>query len=289
MVVGDAMLDVVVRPLAPLAPTSDTPASVRVLRGGSGANLAVALRAASDAVEVVFAGIAGDDAAAMIVRRDLEGSGVVAHLASGEGSTGVLVSLVGEGGERAMMTERGVNGQLTFDHVAGLFDDSLVHLHVSGYTVLDEATRELVPRLLESALSHGATTSVDVCSVGPLRDLGPVVFARATSAATILFANEEEALVLAGDVDVHDALATLSRQWDEVIITRGPQGAVASVGADVVTAPARGADVVDTTGAGDAATGTYLAHRLAGADQATALRSAMGAAAHVVRGLGSRG
>ena len=42
VVVGDAMLDVVVRPSASVAPTSDTPSRVRVGRGGAAANLAVA-------------------------------------------------------------------------------------------------------------------------------------------------------------------------------------------------------------------------------------------------------
>jgi ribokinase len=290
VVVGDAMLDVVVRPLAPFAPTSDTPARVRVLRGGSGANLAVALRAAAaGTLDIVFAGIVGRDAAALIVRADLEESGVVAHLASAEGSTGVVVSLVGDVGERAMMTERGVNGELVFEHVADVLDESLVHLHVSGYTVLDAATRVLVTRLLEAAAASGATTSVDVCSVGPLVTLGPATFAAAIREATMLFANEEEALVLSGGDDVDVALEILSRQWREVVITRGARGALARRGEEVVTAAARSDDVVDTTGAGDSATGTYLAHRLAGDDLETSLRYAMDAAARVVRGLGSQG
>src|SRR5665647_2003712 len=66
---------------------------------------------------------------------------VVARCATTDGATGVVVSLVGDGGERAMMTERGVNAELTFAHVAGMFDSSLVHLHISGYTALDERTR----------------------------------------------------------------------------------------------------------------------------------------------------
>jgi sugar/nucleoside kinase (ribokinase family) len=290
VIVGDAMLDVVVRPLAAFAPTSDMPASVRVVRGGSGANLAVAIRAVTaQALDVVFAGVVGHDAAAQIVRRDLEESGVVAHLSSLEGSTGVVVSLVGDTGERAMLTERGVNGELTFEHVVDLFDEHLVHVHVSGYTVLDVATRVLVPRLLDAATARGATTSVDVCSVGPLMVVGPATFALAVRSATMLFANEEEALVLSGDGDVEDALETLSRQWREVVITRGPLGALACRDGETVTVAAQRAEVVDTTGAGDSATGTYLAHRLAGEDVPTALTFAMAAAARVVRGLGSRG
>lgn len=284
------MLDVVVRPVTPVAPTSDTPARVRVGRGGSAANLAVALRAAvSGSIEVCFVGVVGDDTAARLVRDDLEGAGVVAHLRALAGATGVVVALVGERGERAMLTERGVNGQLRYEDVEASMDDSLVHLHVSGYTILDPGTREMVPRLLTLAHSLGATTSIDVCSAGPLRVVGPAVFQSVASGSTMLFANEEEAVLLSGEGDVAGALGRLSQDWSEVVVTRGARGAMAVSGGEIVTVPARVEHVVDTTGAGDSATGTYLAHRLRGADVTTSLARAMEAAAHVVGGLGSRG
>lgn len=290
LVIGDAMLDVVVRPVAPFAPTSDTPARVRVGRGGSGANLAVALRAAiGDSFEVTFAGSAGNDAAAHIVAADLEECGVHAHLATTDGVTGVVVSLVGKEGERAMMTERGVNAELQYGHVADLFDTSLAHLHVSGYTVLDDHSRSLVPRFIEAASALGATTSIDVCSVGPLTSVGPENFMAAATGATMLFANEEEALVLSDENGVEGALDALASRWREVVITRGPKGAVVRRDAETFSASASVGDIVDTTGAGDSATGTYLAHRLLGADIETALHYAMVAAARVVQGLGSRG
>ena len=43
LVIGDVMLDVVVKPMTAVAPTSDTPARIRLSRGGSAANMAVAL------------------------------------------------------------------------------------------------------------------------------------------------------------------------------------------------------------------------------------------------------
>jgi ribokinase len=290
LVIGDAMLDVVVRPLAPVAPTSDTPSRVRVGRGGSAANLAVALRlAAGDEFEVVFAGIAGEDAAAHIVRSDLEESGVIAHLSTAPGATGVVVSLVDTNGERAMMTERGVNGELELRHVSMLFDDSLIHVHVSGYTALDERTRVLVHELWSRATAVGASTSIDVCSVGPLLQMGVGAFTQSALGATILFANEEEALVLSGESDVERALLTLGARWREVVVTRGAQGAMVRHDEEDFIVPALAGDVVDTTGAGDSATGTYLAHRLMGVDVTTALTHAMEAGARVVGRLGSRG
>jgi sugar/nucleoside kinase (ribokinase family) len=135
----------------------------------------------------------------------------------------------------------------------------------------------------------GATTSIDVCSVEPLRHVGVEHFTGAARGATMIFANQEEALVLAGANDVHAALESLANTWSEVVVTRGAYGALARHGGRDYSSHVRVEVVVDTTGAGDCATGTYLAARLAGADVATSLHGAMRAAALVVDGLGSRG
>ena len=288
LVVGDVMLDVVVRPLAPRAPTSDTPSLVRLSRGGSAANVAVALAAGADH-DVTYVGAGGDDAAVDIFTADLTRAGVAADLERVPGATGVVVALVGDTGERSMLTDRGVNSSLSEGHVLAAMERGCDHLHLSGYVVLDTATRPLAVRVLEEATSRGISTSLDVCSVGPLREMGVAEFLDVARRSDVLIANEEEACALAGESDVSSALATLGSQWREVVVTRGAQGAVAWETGHVVQVPVRSVEVVDTTGAGDAATGAYLARRLDGDDVAAALAASMDAAAEVVGGLGSRG
>jgi ribokinase len=287
LVVGDAMLDVIVQPTAPLAPTSDTPANVRMSRGGAAANVAVAL--ASYGHEVVYVGVIGDDVFGAVFSADLERSGVRAQLAVAPGATGVVVALVSPDGQRAMMTDRGVNGLLEFDSVRAALDGSYDHLHLSGYTLLDARTRAAGTSALSLARERGMTTSVDVCSVGPLATVGATTFLDPAAGATMLFANEEEALLLSDTVDVDDATSWLSRRFDEVLVTRGREGAIAMKGAHVWREKSSSLEVLDTTGAGDAASGAYLAARLEGRDEPVALARAMERAATVVRGLGSRG
>ena len=155
--------------------------------------------------------------------------------------------------------------------------------------MLDPRTRPLVTTLLAMARDAGVSSSVDVCSVEPLRQLGAELFIAAASGASMVFANEEEALVLSGAEDVEAALTMLASRWDEVLVTRGSRGALVRRQERTWSAPAVHTDAVDTTGAGDCATGTYLAGRLAGDDVGECLRRAMDAAAEVVAGLGSRG
>ncbi len=286
-VLGDAMIDVVVVPREPLAPTSDTASAVRLGRGGSAANLAVALRRVGH--DVSYFAVVGDDLPGEMVRRDLEAHGVGAHLERAEGPTGIVVAFVGADGQRSMFTDRGVNAELGEATVSALAASDFAHLHVSGYTLLDERSRPHGVHALEAARRRGATTSVDVCSVGPLARVGPADFLAAATGATWHFANEEEAQALAGAPDVAAALVVLADIAEEVVVTCGARGARARRGAEDWSKPARATEVLDTTGAGDAATGAYLGARLSGLEPADALARAMDAAAEVVRGLGSAG
>ena len=287
VIIGDVMLDVVVRPLGPVAPTSDTASEVQLSRGGSGANIAVA--AAELGGDVFYVGAAGDDAGAHSFIDDLARAGVSAQIEVTPSSTGVVVALVAADGQRAMLTDRGANRRLSLDHVMSCLADPFDHLHVSGYTLLDDATRGAGVAALRTAKSRGMSTSVDVCSVAPLRAMSTATFLAATAGATWLFANEEEALALSATHDVELALDRLSSSFDEVVVTRGPLGALVRVGTARFIAPSVSRGIVDTTGAGDAATGAYLTSRLNGSSIEQSLDVAMQSAANVVRGLGARG
>lgn len=284
VVVGDVMLDVVVRPRGALEPTSDTVSEVRVARGGSAATFAVVL--ARHGHEVSFVGACGDDDAAGLVEMSLARGGVRPRLQRTTASTGVVVALVSDDGQRAMMTDRGANQLLDADFVLGALADA-THVHLSGYLLLDAATRDLTRTVLHEARVRGISTSLDVCSVAPLRAMTPEGFFDASVDVQTLFANEEEALTLAGAGALDDALNVLSARFDEVLVTRGARGAWLQIDRTRHSVGALDVDVRDTTGAGDAATGAYLGARLSGASVVVAMRAAMAAGAAAVGKLGA--
>ena len=286
IVVGDVMLDVIAKPLTRVASTSDTPASVHVGRGGAAANMAAAL--AESGHEVVFVGACGDDAARTIFTQALSRDGVEVRLQVTPGVTGTVVAVVADDAQRAMFTDRGANSSLTEAFVLAQLEDPFDHVHVSGYTLLDAATRAAGASVLRRARERGRPSSVDVCSVGPLSHVTPEVFLTSAREASMLFANEEEALALAGEADVDAALAILRRSFSDVMVTRGPEGALAVSGTEVARSRSLSDLVLDTTGAGDAATGAFLGARLHGANLDEALTLAMQASARVVRALGAR-
>ena len=285
VVIGDAMIDVVVRALEPVHLSSDTASKVRLGRGGSAANIAAEL--ALDH-HVAFIGAVGQDAAGEVFLSDLRASDVTPLVQILPGATGVVVAFVNDDGERAMLTDRGVNARLSGDAVRDALMVPFDHLHVSGYTFLDPRTRHIAVEALGYARQLGSSTSVDVCSVGPLRQLGAERFLKAIGRVTMLFANEEEACALGESRSLQRALTAVRPYGEEVVVTLGPGGALVVSDGELVRKPSREVDVVDTTGAGDAATGTYLSKRLSGRSRDQSLELAMSRASKVVRRLGSR-
>lgn len=134
--------------------------------------------------------------------------------------------------------------------------------------------------------------SVDPASAGFLAALGPQRFLDAVAGVDVLLPNEDEARLLAGlpePTGVARAAAELSRRVPLVVVTRGAAGALIAergrVTAEVAAEPAL---AVDSTGAGDAFTGGFLAARLEGADPAGAARAGCRAAALAVTRPGGR-
>jgi sugar/nucleoside kinase (ribokinase family) len=288
VVVGDVMVDVVAVPLGPVNRGSDTASRVVVSPGGSAANQAVALAAAGAEVHLVAS--VGDDQFGRAAAAALATTAVQAHLQVCPGQrTGVVVALIDASGERSMLTDRGANlslGTAALDpalFVAGR------QLHLSGYVLLDEATRPVGLAALELAVASGMTRSVDPCSAGPLAAVGPAAFLSWTAGLEWCCANIDEGRALTGAMHPDDVLAALRLYYREAVVTLGAEGALLSgPGNDRLHCPATPVEVADTTGAGDAFTGTFLARRLAGDEAGPALRAGLAAAARVVAEPGAR-
>jgi sugar/nucleoside kinase (ribokinase family) len=294
VVVGDVMTDVKVAVEAPFSHASDTPSTIRTSPGGAASNQAVWISRSGVAVEMVAA--VGEDPFGVAALEALRASGVATSLVvrvPGT-ATGVVVALVERDGQRSMLTDRGANLELRARDVEaaeGLFARG-AHLHLSGYCLLDAESRPAGSRALELARAHAAPFSLDACSAGPLAAFGAAAFLAHARGASVLFCNEDEARVLVGDRN-DEALARellAASGASEVVVTLGSRGAVvaAADGQLVVCGPAS-ARVADTTGAGDALSGTYLARRLWGAPIADALAAGAAAAGHALDGGWSRG
>ncbi|PKW07115.1 Sugar or nucleoside kinase, ribokinase family [Streptomyces sp. 1222.5] len=283
LVVGDVVTDVVARHLGPLAAGTDTAAVIRTLPGGAGANVAC-WAAHAGCADVRLLGRVGADAAAWH-ERELAAAGVRARLVvDPEAATGTVICLVDKGAaaERTFLTDSGASLRLGPSDWSEELLDGVARLHLSGYLLFTETSRALAERALAAARARGVPVSLDPASAGFLVELGVDRFLTFAERLDVLLPSRDEACLLTGLPDPADAAAKLSRLVPLVVAKAGADGAlVARSGTVAARVPAASAIPRDTTGAGDAFTGAFLAALVAGAapEEAAALGCRAGAEA----------
>ncbi|MCA2219858.1 carbohydrate kinase family protein [Nonomuraea aurantiaca] len=289
VVVGDLMTDAVARARYALARASDTPAIVTMHGGGSGANIASWL--AVEGAEVAFIGRRGADITGRNRDMELMGYGVDARLVMDpERPTGTCVVLVTHKGERTMLSDPGANAALSPEDLPrDLFGGG--HLHLSGYTLINEGSRDAGLAALDMARRSGMSISVDCSSSAPLERTGAEPFLEWTNGVKLLFANVDQAKVLTGRDDPEAAAKVLTAWFPQVVIKMNVDGALwfgnsrsepIRVNADPVER------IVDGTGAGDAFCAGFLPPWLEGKPPAEALADGCRLAAKAIVHLGAR-
>ncbi|MFI8188073.1 carbohydrate kinase family protein [Streptomyces sp. NPDC085946] len=284
------MTDVVARHRGPLAAGTDTSAVIRTLPGGAGANVAcwAAHRGAPD---VRLLGRVGVDAAAWH-ERELTAHGVRPRLVVDERApTGMVICLVDAeaAAERTFLTDSGASLRLDPGDWSDALLDGVARLHLSGYLLFSEPSRAFVTVAVRAARARGVPVSLDPASAGFLAELGAGRFLALIEGVDVLLPSRDEACLLTGLSDAAEAAARLSRHVPLVVAKQGAQGAlVARSGAVCARVPAVPAVPRDTTGAGDAFTGAFLAALLAGADPEEAAVQGCGAGAAAVARVGGR-
>lgn len=260
---GDLVLDVVVRIDTEIARDADTPARISLSAGGQGANVAAWVAALGG--DARWLGKRADDAAGLLAAGELARRGVELVGPVEAVGNGVVVSITEGDGERSMFPDRGVATALSADELQPAWLDC-DHLHVSGYALLAQPVALAARRAVELARAAGARVSVDLSSWSTIRDAGASSFRAlvAELAPDVVFANEDEEQAFGRPLE--------GAAW---IRKRGRQGCSFD-GDERDALPV--ADVVDTTGAGDALAAGWI---VGGPDLA------LEAAARCVRRMGS--
>ncbi|MDR7190067.1 sugar/nucleoside kinase (ribokinase family) [Microbacterium sp. BE35] len=261
VVIGDLVADLIVLGGATLERGTDNPAEVRLTRGGSAANVAVA---AATQHPSRFIGRVGDDTLAVALVAALEAAGVDVQVQR-HGRTGSIVVLVDAVGERTMISDRGAAAELDRIDPAWTADADWVHLPLYGFAsplsaraVTDAATR---------AAAGGARVSLDLSSVAMMRTLGGERLRRllAELEPDVVFANADEAAA-ADELGVAPA--------GVYVVKRGAEPVLVSADGETTAVPVdRVDDVVDSTGAGDAFAAGYIVAALAGVDSRESARA----------------
>lgn len=258
--------------------------SLQIGPGGKGANAAVA--AARAGANVILVGCIGDDEFGRMETTNLkqEGvdlGGVIIHP---EADTGTAIIMIDAEGENTILVINGANDHLSKDTVVDVLNNQRNTL--DGILVNFEIPEPAVAAAVQAGVHFNIPVIVDA---GPPRTYAPETW----SNCTILSPNALEAATLVGhsiedEADVvHAARELLAAGPQAVVLKLGSRGAMILSEELETILPAFPVEVVDTTGAGDAFSGTLSVAIADGLSLEEAVRRANAAGALTVTRLGT--
>lgn len=218
---------------------------LRYIPGGKGANQAVAMAKLGAQVEMF--GCVGDDENGRKMVANLSANGVeTGHIKVAAGvPTGIAIITVGENDNTIIVVE-GANGLVDRAYIDSVKD---VLLSYDMVALQHEIPLDTVHYVVNLCAEHGIPVLLNPApAAGVPMDIIEKV--------TYLTPNEHEAVLIFGKERSTEEL--LKAYPEKLIITQGSRGvSVGLAGGQVLNVPARKAEVVDTTGAGDTLNGAF--------------------------------
>jgi ribokinase len=285
VVVGSLNADLVVRcARAPTAGETVAGSALDFVPGGKGANQAVAAaRAGAPSLRSFMVGCVGRDDSGRQLRASLRSSHVDdSHVREVATTTGTAIIVVESSGENRIVLVQGANGEVRAGDVAPLA------LTAGAHVVLQlEIPFDVVAEVARDAKSRGATVHLNAAPA----DVGARELARVVDH---LIVNESEAALLTGrpvdgEAAERAAVAALRRAgFARVTLTLGERGALHGSESRLLRMAAPRVAVADTTAAGDAFVGAWVAAECAGAPSDERLRRAVAAGSLAVTRAGAQ-
>jgi sugar/nucleoside kinase (ribokinase family) len=231
-----------------------------------------------------------DDELGHFYMKDLIDGGVDTnhHTEKDRGHTGRCVVLVTPDSDRTMCTFLGVSGNLS---ATDLVEEALCDsdwFYTEGYLVTSDSARAASIEAKRTAETAGVKTAISLSDPNMVKFFKAGLLEMIGSGVDLLFANEFEAMGLAGSDDLHQAVDYLKTIARNFAITRGPEGALIWDGRTLIEIEAITVEAVDTVGAGDMFAGAFLYGLGQGWSHQRAGDLASAASARLVTTLGPR-
>jgi sugar/nucleoside kinase (ribokinase family) len=256
--------------------------------GGSVANSCAV--AAGLGARVAFLGKVAEDGLGSVFRNDMTAMGV--HFPTsphkGPGPTARCLVLVTPDGQRTMHTDLGIAGDFTEADLDEAAIASSAILYLEGYLFDPEPAQAAFHRAARLAREAGRKVALslsDAFCVDRHRE-GFLRLIRET--ADIVFANEAEICSLFEQNDFDAAARLAAEAIPLAVLTRSEAGSVILQGKTITRIEAVPAQVIDTTGAGDAYAAGFLAAHARGRSLAECGALASRAAALAIGRIGAR-
>jgi len=260
--------------------------------GGSAANTAAGVAALGG--RAAFLGRVADDAFGQAFTHDIRLIGVAfdptpTTAVAGEVVSGHCLVLVTDDAERTMATHLGVASDFgPVDLHAGHLGSTQV-VYLEGYLWEQPSAKAAMREAIDVAHAHDAAVALTVSDPFCVQHHRAEFLDLLTGDLEMLFANEEEVMMLFGASSFDAAVDAVAETGVLAVLTRGAQGSVVVTAGGPVVVPAAPVEgVVDTTGAGDLFAAGFLYGITNGLSPEEAARLGGVCAAEVISHVGAR-
>lgn len=262
----------------------------REISGGSAANTLAGL--ASLGARCAFIGQVADDQLGEVFAHDIRAAGIefdIPARADGPPTARCLIFVTPDG-QRTMNTFLGASHYLPAAALDDAFIASARVLYLEGYLWDPEGPRAAMRKAITAARRAGRkvafTPSESFVIERHREDFLALIEA---GQIDVLFCNEHEMAALVQTDDFEAGIAMLAPKIPVLVVTRGPNGAVALCSGERAVVTAEPIDhVVDTTGAGDLFAAGFLFGHVRGMSLQKCLRLGAICACEVISHYGAR-
>ncbi len=257
--------------------------------GGSAANTMIAISQFGGR-SFYSCKVANDEAGSFYLE-DMVRCGVETNLkiqAREDGVTGKCLVLVTPDADRTMNTFLGITGSFSEQELVPESIEAAEYLYIEGYLVTAPDACAAAIKAREVAQSAGRKVALSLSDLNMAKFFKEGLLSIIGSKVDFIFANESEALEMAGTGDLKEAMAYLKTLATGFAVTLGAQGSVIFDGSDLIEIDPVPVQAIDTVGAGDMYAGAILYGITNGMSYAQAGKLASHASAKLVTSLGPR-
>lgn len=257
--------------------------------GGSGANSVIA--AAQMGASAFYSCKVADDEDGRFYLQDMNAAGVQSSdnaLSKESGVTGKCMVMVTDDADRTMATYLGITTSLSYDCVDETALKNARYLYIEGYLVSSEQGKQTAIKAKQVAHAAGVPVALSLSDPNMVQFFKDGFVEMIGEGVDILFANEEEAMMMTNADSAEAALVALKPMAKQVAITLGGNGSLVFDGEQVHHIAPVKTDVIDTLGAGDMFAGAFLFGLIQGWTSEKAGRLASLASARLVAHFGPR-
>ena len=227
--------------------------------GGSAANTIIAISQLGG--KSYYACKVADDDFGNFYLKDIISNGVETILKEGElpkGITGKCLVMTTPDAARTMNTFLGITSGFSTEQLEREVIKESEYIYIEGYLVSSESGFEALLEAQKIAKEENVKIALTFSDPSMVKFFKENVKKAVSNGIDLLFCNEEEALLYAGTEDLEVAITALKEVAKELVITKGPEGAVIFHGGDKIDIKPHKVEAVDTNGAGDLFAGAYM-------------------------------